>query len=159
MMADIVDRATRSRMMSGIRGKDTKPELLVRKGLFARGFRFRLHCRYLPGKPDIVFPRYKAVVLAHGCFWHGHDCPLFKWPTSNVKFWRTKITRNREVDAEIRSSLEKLGWRILTVWECSLKGPGKLSPDFILDEAASWLGKGFGCREIAGRKNAGKGRV
>ena len=152
MMSDIVDRATRSRMMSGIRGKDTKPELLVRKGLFARGFRFRLHCRYLPGKPDIVFPRYKAVVLAHGCFWHGHNCHLFKWPTSNIKFWRTKIERNREVDAEARSSLEHLGWRILTVWECALKGPTRIPLEEVINEAVLWLQRGSCSHEIKGRK-------
>jgi len=151
-MADIVNRATRSRMMSGIRGKDTKPEIFLRKGLFSRGFRFRLHDRRLPGKPDIVFPRYSAVVLAHGCFWHGHDCPLFNWPTSNVKFWRTKIEKNREVDAEARSSLEHLGWRILTVWECSLKGPTRIPPERLLDEATEWLKRGSDNREIKGHQ-------
>lgn len=155
-MADIVNRATRSRMMSGIRGKDTRPEILLRKGLFSRGFRFRLHDRRLPGKPDIVFQRYKAVVFAHGCFWHGHDCPLFKWPTSNVKFWRTKIERNREVDAEARLSLEHLGWRILMVWECALKGPRKFPLEKLLDEAAQWLIRGSDSREIKGRKIATK---
>ena len=155
-MADIVSRATRSRMMSGIRGKDTKPEILLRKGLFSRGFRFRLHDGRLPGKPDIVFPRYKAVVLAHGCFWHGHDCPLFKWPTSNIKFWRDKIERNREVDAEARSSLEHLGWRILTVWECSLKSPTRIPLERVLDEAAQWIKRGSGNREIKSRKSEAK---
>ena len=150
-MADIVNRATRSRMMSGIRGKDTKPEILLRRGLFSRGFRFRIHVRHLPGKPDIVFPRYKAVVLAHGCFWHGHDCLLFKWPTSNVKFWRTKIEKNHEVDAAARSSMEHLGWRILTVWECALKGPTRIPMEEVLDEAAQWLKRGYGSFEIKGR--------
>ena len=93
-MADVVDRKTRSRMMSGIRGKNTRPELLIRKGLHARGFRFRLHDKRLPGKPDLVLPKYSAVIFVHGCFWHGHDCHLFKWPQSRREFWRKKITRN-----------------------------------------------------------------
>lgn len=139
-------------MMSGIRGKDTKPEILLRKGLFAKGFRFRLHDRRLPGKPDIVFPRYKAVILAHGCFWHGHNCPLFKWPSSNVKFWKTKIERNREVDRTAREALVALGWRILTVWECTLKGPGKLPVGRIVEEATMWLSSGAGSREVVGRE-------
>lgn len=151
-MADIVDKATRSRMMSGIRGKDTKPEILLRKELFAKGFRFRLHDRRLPGKPDIVFPRYKAVILAHGCFWHGHNCPLFKWPSSNVKFWKTKIERNREVDRTAREALVALGWRILTVWECTLKGPGKLPVERVVEETAKWLSSGAGSREVVGRE-------
>jgi DNA mismatch endonuclease (patch repair protein) len=151
-MADVVDKTTRSRMMSGIRGKDTKPEILLRKGLFAKGFRFRLHDRRLPGKPDIVFPRFKAVILAHGCFWHEHNCPLFKWPSSNVKFWKTKIERNREVDRMARETLVARGWRILTVWECALKGPGKLPVGRVVEEAAMWLSSGAGSREVVGRE-------
>ncbi len=151
-MADVVDNATRSRMMSGIRGKNTKPEILLRKGLFAKGFRFRLHDRRLPGKPDIVFPRFKAVILAHGCFWHGHDCPLFKWPSSNVRFWRKKIERNREVDRTVREALTALGWRILIVWECALKCPGRLPIERVVGEAARWLSSGGRSREIVGRE-------
>ena len=138
--------------MSGIRGKDTKPEILLRKGLFAKGFRFRLHDRRLPGKPDIVFPRYKAVILAHGCFWHGHNCPLFKWPSSNVEFWKTKIGRNREVDLTAHEALVALGWRILTVWECTLKGPGKLPAGRVVEEASRWLSSGGRSREVVGRE-------
>jgi len=151
-MADVVDKTTRSRMMSGIRGKDTKPEILLRKGLFAKGFRFRLHDRRLPGKPDIVLPRFKAVILAHGCFWHGHDCPLFKWPSSNVKFWRTKIERNRVVDRLAREALAALGWRILTVWECALKGPCRLPVERVVGDAARWLSSGGRTRQIVGRE-------
>jgi len=151
-MTDVVDKATRSRMMSGIRGKHTKPEILLRKGLFAKGFRYRLHDRRLPGKPDIVFPRFKAVILAHGCFWHGHNCPLFKWPSSNVKFWRTKIGRNREVDQAARVALAALGWRILTVWECALKGPGRLMVNDVVPKAGAWLRNGRGNMEIKGKR-------
>jgi len=149
-MADVVDKATRSRMMSGIRGKDTKPEILLRKGLFAKGFRFRLHDGRLPGKPDIVFPRFKAVILVHGCFWHGHHCPLFKWPSSNVKFWRTKIERNREVDRTAREALEALDWRILTVWECALKGPGRIPDNNVIRKTGTWIRSGCGNMEIRG---------
>jgi DNA mismatch endonuclease (patch repair protein) len=99
-----------------------------------------------------VFPRYKAVILAHGCFWHGHNCPLFKWPSSNVKFWKTKIEHNREVDRTAREALVALGWRILTVWECTLKGPGKLPAGRVVEEAARWLSSGGRSREVVGRE-------
>lgn len=151
-MADIVDKKTRSRMMSGIRGKDTTPEIILRKGLFAEGFRFRLHDRRLPGKPDIVLPRHKAVILVHGCFWHGHDCPLFKWPSSNVKFWRKKIERNREVDRTACEAISVLNWRILIVWECALKGPGRFPVERVIREAKRWLISGARSREVAGRE-------
>ena len=120
-MADIVDRETRSRMMSGIRGKDTKPEILVRKALHAAGYRFRLHRNDLPGKPDIVLPRYRTVIFVHGCFWHGHMCKHFKWPKTREDFWRAKITRNVERDREAIAALEKLGWTVKVVWECEVK--------------------------------------
>lgn len=149
-MVDIVSPEKRSRMMSGIRGKDTRPELIIRKGLHARGFRFRLHDSRLPGKPDLVFPRYKAVILVHGCFWHGHDCHLFKWPSSRKDFWRKKITRNREKDSEVMAELENLGWRILVVWECALKGKEKWPVDRVMDKAADWLSDGIGNSQIRG---------
>ncbi len=148
-MTDVVDRVTRSRMMSGIRGRDTRPEILLRKGLFAKGFRFRLHDRRLPGKPDIVLPRYKAVVLANGCFWHGHNCLLFKWPSSNVKFWKAKISRNQEVDTRARVALKLLDWRVLTVWECALKGPRRFPLDKVLDDIEDWIRSGAESKEIS----------
>lgn len=92
-------------MMAGIRGKDTKPELVVRRGLHALGFRFRLHDRALSGKPDMVLPRWRAVIFIHGCFWHAHDCPLFRWPGTRQDFWRQKIGRNQERDAEVKPRL------------------------------------------------------
>lgn len=142
-------------MMSGIRGKDTKPEILIRKGLFATGFRFRLHSSKLPGKPDIVFPRYKAVILVHGCFWHGHHCLLFKWPSSNSEFWRKKIDRNREVDKAAIKTLSGLGWRVLTIWECAIKGPCRMSHNTIFRKAGTWLHSGQGNMEIRGRGGNG----
>ncbi|WP_298089525.1 very short patch repair endonuclease [uncultured Sphingomonas sp.] len=138
-MADIVPADVRSRMMAGIRATNTKPELLLRKGLHARGLRFRLHDPALPGKPDIVFTRHRAVILAHGCFWHGHDCHLFKWPSTRPDFWRSKIARNREVDARTDAALANAGWRQAVVWECALKGPTRLPLDNVLDSCENWI--------------------
>lgn len=138
-MADVVPPDVRSRMMAGIRSTNTKPELLLRSGLHRSGFRFRLHDRSLPGKPDMVFPRRRAVLFAHGCFWHGHDCHLFKWPKSREEFWRTKIERNREVDARASETLAAQGWRRAFVWECALKGRTRLPVDDVIDQCASWL--------------------
>jgi len=137
-LADVVDPATRSRMMSGIRGKNTKPELTIRKALHARGFRYRLHCK-LPGKPDLCLPKYRAVIFVHGCFWHGHDCHLFKWPSTRPEFWREKIGRNRAVDAAAEAKLLADGWRVGTVWECALKGRERLTLDDLTDELVGWL--------------------
>ncbi|WP_082351028.1 very short patch repair endonuclease [Desulfuromonas soudanensis] len=141
-MADVVDPATRSRMMSGIRGKNTRPEMLVRRHLHARGFRYRLHVKTLPGKPDIVLPRYRAVILIHGCFWHGHDCQLFKWPSTRQEFWCAKIGRNRKKDAETLVELEAIGWRVLSVWECAIKGRQRLSVEDLIERISSWIVSG-----------------
>lgn len=124
-MADVVDSATRSRMMSGIRGRNTKPEILIRSLLHRQGFRFRLHVHNLPGKPDIAFPRYHAVIFVHGCFWHGHDCSLFKWPNTRPEFWREKIGRNQVNDYRTRVALIDAGWRVGVVWECAIRGADK----------------------------------
>lgn len=126
-------------MMAGIRSTNTRPELLLRKGLHAQGFRFRLHDRSLPGKPDIVLPRYHAVIFAHGCFWHGHDCHLFKWPATRPEFWRTKIGRNREVDQRTDAALADAGWRQAIVWECALKGRTRLPLEEVISACADWL--------------------
>lgn len=137
-VTDIVDTATRSRMMSGIRDRNTKPEIVVRSMLHRQGFRFRLHVRELPGKPDIVLPRHRAVIFVNGCFWHGHDCHLFKWPKTRVDFWRKKIERNRENDNKARVVLLANGWRVAVVWECAIKGSGaKL--DEVAKSLAAWV--------------------
>jgi DNA mismatch endonuclease (patch repair protein) len=121
-MADVVDKATRSRMMAGIRGRDTKPETLVRSGLHKIGFRYRLHVSTLPGKPDLVFPKYNAVILVHGCFWHRHSgCRLTTNPASNSAFWKSKFSGNVDRDARDMKALRKLGWRTAVVWECALR--------------------------------------
>lgn len=135
-MADLVDAATRSRMMSGIRGQNTKPEILVRSLLHRDGFRFRLHVCGLPGKPDIVLPRYHAAVFVHGCFWHGHNCSLFKWPRTRPEFWKEKIARNQANDLKARDALVSSSWRVGIVWECALRGAGK-----DLEDVAARLGK------------------
>jgi DNA mismatch endonuclease, patch repair protein len=139
LMADIVSPDVRSRMMAGIRGKDTKPEMLIRRGLHARGFRYVLHDKRLPGKPDLVLPKYEAVVFVHGCFWHGHDCHLFKWPKTKPGFWRKKIERNQAVDAIAQDCLEAAGWRQSVVWECALKGVSSIPISQTISELERWL--------------------
>lgn len=126
-------------MMSGIRSKDTKPELQIRRGLHAAGFRYRLHVKDLPGKPDLVLPRFNAVIFVHGCFWHGHDCNLFKWPKSREAFWQQKIGTNRQNDAKHIAALRDAGWRVLVIWECALKGRTKLAPEKVIQKAATWI--------------------
>lgn len=139
MTADVVDRATRSRMMSGIRGVNTRPEITIRKALFARGFRYRLHQRGLPGKPDIVLAKYRAVVFVHGCFWHGHGCRLFKWPKTRREFWRVKIEGNRATDERNLESLLASGWRVATVWECAIKGKRPEAVEQVVGKVEKWL--------------------
>jgi DNA mismatch endonuclease (patch repair protein) len=155
-MPDVVSPRKRSQMMAGIKGKDTKPELLLRKGLHARGFRYRLHDKALPGKPDMVFRRYGAVILVNGCFWHGHSCHLFKWPSSREQFWREKIAANRERDLANSRALQNGGLRVLTVWECVLKGRTRLPVETVLDEVACWLSCGNSTSEISGSDEASK---
>lgn len=119
---DVHDKKTRSYNMSQIKGKNTKPEELVRKYLFSQGFRYRKNDKRLPGSPDIVLPKYKTVIFINGCFWHGHrDCKYFVWPKSNVEFWRNKIYSNIERDIKKTKQLTKLGWKVIIVWECELK--------------------------------------
>lgn len=117
-------------MMAGIGAKNTKPEIVVRKILHRLGYRFRLHRKDLPGKPDIVLPKWKAVIFVHGCFWHGHeDCPLFRLPKSRTEFWENKVSANRRRDERVRSELLRTDWRIIEVWECATKGRTALRPE------------------------------
>ena len=120
-MADNHSKAVRSKNMSHIRSKDTKPEITVRKYLFAKGFRDRKNVKELPGCPDIVLPKYRTVIFVNGCFWHKHDCSRFVWPSSNTDYWRSKIVQNVERDKENKEQLNKNGWKVLVVWECQLK--------------------------------------
>lgn len=122
-MADKLSSSQRKYCMSRIRGKDTKPEILVRKGLHARGFRFRLQDRRLPGRPDVVLPKYGVAIMVNGCFWHGHKgCRYATIPKTNEEFWEAKIARNRHRDEVTEAHLEALGWTVITIWECELRG-------------------------------------
>lgn len=134
-MTDHLDKVKRSWNMSRIRGKDTKPEIAVRKMLHAAGFRFRLHVKDLPGKPDIVLPKWKTVVLVHGCFWHRHEgCPRCTTPTSNSEYWDKKFVKNVERDKNDKKTLERLGWKVLIVWECEVLEKSKTLLKEIISE-------------------------
>jgi DNA mismatch endonuclease (patch repair protein) len=141
-MADVLTHEQRRLNMSRIRGKDTKPELILRRGLHAKGIRYRLHRKDLPGRPDLVFPHYRAVVLVNGCFWHGHDCPLFKLPTTRREFWESKINGNKARDERNMADLAAAGWRVLIVWECELHGPAHKPLHDMLNEITIWLESG-----------------
>lgn len=138
-MPDVVSKETRSRMMSGIRSKDTKHEISIRKSLHAAGYRYRLHRRDLPGTPDLSLPRFRAVVFIHGCFWHRHDCSLFKWPTTRSEFWFAKINGNRDRDEEAHCALKRMGWRIGVIWECALRGTQRRDHGDVMEELINWL--------------------
>lgn len=125
--------------MAAIRGKDTKPEMLIRRGLHARGVRFRLQGKGLPGKPDIVLPKFQAVIFVHGCFWHRHTCPLFRWPKTRQDFWREKIDGNARRDLTAIGRLRETGWRVAVVWECALTGRGKRPLPEVIDSLTAWL--------------------
>jgi DNA mismatch endonuclease, patch repair protein len=139
-MADIVDAATRSRMMSGIQSKNTKPEMLIRKALHARGFRYSLHSKQLPGKPDIVMPKWRVVIFVHGCFWHVHGCSLSKMPANNSDFWAKKLGANRRRDAAVKDNMIALGWRTVIIWECATRGKSALvNLPNMTDTLATWI--------------------
>lgn len=142
-MADVVDSETRSRMMSGIRAKNTRPEMFLRKGLHALGFRFRLHAGDIPGKPDMVFPKHKAVIEVYGCFWHGHGCRYCKLPTTNAGFWQNKLIGNQIRDRKTLSKQLEAGWRCLVVWECAVRMSQRI-PDTldVVALSAEWLKSG-----------------
>ena len=121
---DIVDSNKRSQMMAGIGSKDTKPEIAVRKFLHAKGLRFRLHRKDLPGKPDIVLPKMNTCIFVHGCFWHRHNCKKGKHlPKSNVEFWEEKLGKNKVRDEKNKKALQRLGWKVLVIWECQTNNP------------------------------------
>ena len=125
--------------MSRIRGKDSRPEMLLRQALHAGGLRYRLHDRKLPGKPDIVMAGSRAVVQVHGCFWHSHSCPRGVMPGTNRTFWTEKLGRNRARDAEVESALQDAGWRVFTVWECALTGRARRSTADVVEHVKAWL--------------------
>ncbi|MDV7491101.1 DNA mismatch endonuclease Vsr [Acinetobacter baumannii] len=138
-MIDIVDTSTRSRIMASIKGRDTKPEILIRKLLHKRGFRFRLHVKELPGKPDVVLKKYKAVIFINGCFWHGHkNCHLFKLPATRTDFWEEKINKNQLNDTKTIKLLLDNDWRVCVVWECSVRG-AKKDLNMVINSISNWL--------------------
>ncbi|MBY0558847.1 very short patch repair endonuclease [Hyphomicrobium sp.] len=136
---DVLTPEQRRLNMSRIRGKDTSPEMIIRRALHGRGFRYRLHDKRLPGKPDLVFPKYRAVLLIHGCFWHGHECHRFKWPETRREFWQRKICGNKARDKKTQGNLRTLGWRSMVVWECQLKNSQKPKLDQLIDKCADFL--------------------
>lgn len=152
-MADVLTSELRRLNMSRIRDKNTKPEMLVRRGLHARGLRFRLQRRDLPGRPDIVLPSRNAVLFVHGCFWHGHDCRLFKMPATRRSFWCEKITANRQRDAVAVKRLGDLGWRVGIVWECALRGRKRLSSHVMFDRLVDFLSGSAALIEIKGTEH------
>lgn len=136
--------------MSGIHGKDTKPEMEIRRALHKLGFRYQLHRKDLFGKPDLVFPKYRAVIFVNGCFWHGHDCSFFKLPATNTEFWKSKIYGNRLRDVKDRKLLEAEGWRMCIVWECALRSTEwKNHPEILIDAITGWLVEGEDFLEIS----------
>jgi len=141
-MVDVLSPEQRRLNMSRIRGRDTKPEMLVRRGLHARGLRYKLHDRTLPGRPDLVFPKYRTAVFVHGCFWHAHGCLLSKLPTSRRDFWTKKLEGNICRDRKAVEALRAMGWRVLVVWECALRGPHRMSYEALVDSAASYIMNG-----------------
>ena len=126
-------------MMAGIGPVNTKPEMIIRRGLHALGWRYRLHAKSLPGRPDLVFSDHRAVIFVQGCFWHGHACALFRWPATRAEFWRAKISGNIARDLRVRGELLDLGWRVLDVWECSHRGKNRKPVDEVIARCAAFL--------------------
>ncbi len=136
--------------MAGIKGKDTQPELLIRRALHKQGLRFRLHAINVPGKPDLVLPRFRVAIFVNGCFWHHHNCHLFKMPKTRSAFWAQKMERNVERDAYVRGQLSKEGWRFLVVWECALRGRTRRVLDDVIVLIVQWLYSSESTLEIGG---------
>jgi DNA mismatch endonuclease (patch repair protein) len=148
ILVDIVDPVTRSRMMSGIKGKNTSPELVIRKALHARGFRFRIHTTHLPGKPDLILPKFRAAIFVHGCFWHGHNCRYFKTPKTRTEFWMDKIEKNKVRDAIQIAKLNEAGWRTLIIWECAIRKMKSENSITLIDTVAAWLSQNSTFHEL-----------
>lgn len=153
IIMDIVSREKRRSMMSGIRSKDTKPEMRIRKALYSRGYRYRLHSSKIPGKPDIIMRKCNAVIFIHGCFWHGHNCKLFRLPKTRTAFWENKINTNRKRDRQVISMLQKDGWRIAVIWECSMRGKGKMNFKDLMDRLTDWIESDSKTLTLTGEEN------
>lgn len=148
---DIVSPEKRSKMMSGIRNKNTRPEMLVRSYLHRQGFRFKVNDKSLPGKPDLVLPKYNAVIFVNGCFWHRHHCHLFKWPKTRTEFWKKKIESNVKNDEIVVELLLQEGWRVCVIWECAIKGKGKRNLADLSDLIGYWLRDDTIYMEVSGK--------
>jgi DNA mismatch endonuclease (patch repair protein) len=151
-MSDIVDPKTRSKMMANIKGKNTKPEMAIRSALHRLGYRFRLHRKDLPGKPDIVLPKYRAVVFVNGCFWHGHFCSLFKWPKTREQFWREKILSNKNRDERNVETLLGNGWKVCIVWECSIRKRKDNDVEEAVANLVAWIEGSTALKEIPSQR-------
>ncbi|PLR50747.1 very short patch repair endonuclease [Chimaeribacter arupi] len=147
-MADVHSKEIRRKNMSAIRAKDTAPELWLRYRLHALGFRYRLHVKDMPGIPDILMPKYKCVIFVHGCFWHRHQCHLFHWPSTRPEWWREKLGKNYYRDLVVQDKLRESGWRVLTVWECAIKGKNKIDEMLLIKEVSEWIINGIPLKEI-----------
>lgn len=152
---DVHSPEVRSHNMSRIRGRDTKPEMLIRRGLHRRGLRYQLHRRDLPGRPDLVFNSRRCAIFVHGCFWHGHGCRMFRLPGTRTDFWRGKIDANRARDERATDALGAGGWRRLIVWECALRGPAKLAEAELLDACEGFVRGDAPSLELEGRWSVG----
>ena len=132
-MTDVHSKDIRSKNMSAIKSKNTKPEITIRNQLFAKGYRYKIHDNFLPGKPDIILPKYKTVIFINGCFWHMHNCEMFVFPKSRIAFWKEKLSNNKARDDKNIENLLELGWKVIVVWECCIKGKYKLPPEEIIN--------------------------
>lgn len=149
---DIHDSETRSRNMAAVRSKNTEPEIRIRQELHRRGFRFRLHADYLPGHPDIVLPKYGAAVFVNGCFWHAHDCHLFRIPRTRTEFWKNKFSENVKRDMRNIEAIRKEGWRVCLIWECALRGKTKLPEGELIETLTFWLSSEGALLTLSGRE-------
>jgi DNA mismatch endonuclease, patch repair protein len=141
---DVLTPAQRQLNMSRIRSRDTQPELLIRRGLHAHGFRFRLHKRQLPGRPDLVLARYRTVVFVNGCFWHSHGCHISRMPETRREYWQPKLDRTMQRDRDAIRALQSAGWRIVLVWECALRGRTRLAAGDAVTQVADFIRAGTG---------------
>lgn len=152
-MPDVLTPEQRRLNMSRVRGRDTKPEMLIRRGLHARGLRYRLHDRKLPGRPDLVFPKYRTAVFIHGCFWHAHGCALSKLPTTRQEFWKRKLDGNAARDRKAIQALLAQQWRVLVIWECALRGSESTPLSELVAQAESFIRSGTSCLlDLAARR-------
>ncbi len=146
---DIFSQEKRSKLMSSVKGKDTKPEIMLRKALFNKGFRYSLHNKEIEGKPDIYLKKHNVIIFFHGCFWHGHDCKAAKLPKTRIEFWNNKITSNKERDSKVFTILLNKGFRVLIVWGCSFKGMGKDRFNEVVDKTIEWISSDSATNEIS----------